>query len=240
MSRLIVLLLLALSVPGLAASPEEVIRTSLSAAIPGIPVNAIRSTPIPGMYEVLLGESETVYASADGKFIFSGDLFQASSKGLVNITEQNKGGQRRALLGKINRTDLITFKASGPERGQVYVFTDVDCGYCRKFHQEIPQLNEAGVTVYYLAFPRSGLTGETYRKMNAVWCAADRNKTLSDVKRGLVPPAAPAACQSPVAAEYQLGVKMGVSGTPAVFLSDGRQVGGYIPARKLLEELGLK
>ncbi len=241
MTRLFAFLLLtALSVPALAASPEETVRASLAVAVPGIPINSIRPSPMPGVYEAVLGESELVYVSSDGKFIFNGDMFQVSGNGYVNVTENNKSEQRRGVLAKINRTDLITFKAKGKERAVVYVFTDVDCGYCRKFHQEVSQINAAGVTVYYLAFPRSGLVGDTYRKMNAVWCAGDRNKALTDAKRGVVPPAAPLACKSPVASEYQTGVALGVHGTPAIFLSDGRQVGGYLPARKLLDELGLK
>lgn len=231
---------LLLAAPAFAAQPEDTIRARLAAAMPGVELSSIQAAPIAGLYLVVLDGSETVYVSADGNYLINGDLFQTGSKGLVNVTEQGKSGLRRNQLAKFSRNDLITYPAQGKEKAFVYVFTDVDCGYCRKFHQEVPALNAAGVTVHYLAFPRSGLSGDTFRKMESVWCAGDRNKTLTDAKRGVVPPVAPVACQSPVAREYQAGINLGVRGTPAVFLADGKQVGGYLPAKQLLAELGLK
>lgn len=231
--------LLLVAVPAL-AGPEDTIRTKLAAALPGVAVTSIEPTPMTGIYQVLLDGSETVYVSADGGYLINGELFQASDKGLVNVTDQRKSGQRRELLAKMDRRDLITYPAIGKEKGFVYVFTDIDCGYCRKFHLEVPKLNASGVTVYYLAFPRAGLAGDTFRKMEGVWCAGDRNKVLTDAKRGVVPPVAPLACKSPVEREYKAGVSMGVRGTPAIFLADGKQVGGYLPAKQLLGELGLK
>lgn len=221
-----------------AGKAETAIRARLAATMSGVAITSVAPSPIAGLYEVVLDGSETAFVSADGGYLISGDLYQAMpGKGLVNVTDQRKGGLRRDALAKSKRTEMVTFAAKGREKAFMYVFTDVDCGYCRKLHQEVPQLNAAGITVHYLAFPRSGITGDTFRTMEAIWCAADRNKALTDSKRGATVPPAPVACKSPVADQYRLGVALGVRGTPAIFLADGSQVGGYVPAAELIKQL---
>ncbi len=221
-----------------AAKAEVAIRARLAATMVGVEITSVTPSPMAGLYEVVLDGSETAFVSADGGYLISGDLYQAMpGKGLVNVTDQRKGGLRRDTLAKSKRADMVTFAAKGREQAFIYVFTDVDCGYCRKLHQEVPQLNAAGITVHYLAFPRSGITGDTFRTMEAIWCAADRNKALTDSKRGLAVPPAPVTCKSPVADQYRLGVALGVRGTPAIFLADGSQVGGYVPAAELIKQL---
>lgn len=217
---------------------DAAIRAQLGQALQGAAITAITTTPIAGLYAVELDGVETAFVSADGTYLISGDLYRAiPGKGLVNQTEMERGAQRRSALAKLNRAQLITFPAKGKEKSALYVFTDVDCGYCRKLHQEVPQLNDAGITVHYLAFPRSGTDSETARKMDAVWCALDRGKAMTASKRGTAVPPAPAMCKSPVADQYRLGVAMGVRGTPAVFDAQGEQLGGYVPAAKLIEQL---
>lgn len=218
--------------------PEAVIRAKLAASMPNSEVTSVAPSPVPGLYEVVLDGAETAYVTADGQYLISGDLYQTMpGKGLANLTEQRQGGQRRNALAKADRSQFVTFRAKGKEKAFIYVFTDIDCGYCRKLHQEVPALNAAGVTVHYLAFPRAGLASETGRKMDAVWCAADRNKALTDAKRGTRVPPAPAICKSPVGEQYKLGIAMGVRGTPAVFEADGTQIGGYIPADEMVAHL---
>lgn len=242
--RMVFLLTLAASSfaadPAADARAEAAIRAKLGAAMAGVEITSVTAAPIAGLYEVVFDGSETAFVSADGSYVISGDLYQTGARGLVNVTDQRKGGLRRETLAKIKRQDLITFPATGREKGQIYVFTDVDCGYCRKLHQEVPKLQAAGVAVHYLAFPRSGLKGDTFQKMQAVWCAADRNKAMTETKRGSKPLAAAIACQSPVAEQYRIGVALGVRGTPAVFLSDGSQIGGYLSAKDLLAAMTLK
>lgn len=241
--RAVLLLTLASSV--LAADPagtkaEAAIRAKLAAAMAGVEITSITASPIPGLYEVVLDGSETAFVSADGNYVISGDFYQTTAKGLVNVTDQRKGGLRRDTLARIKRDDMVTFAATGREKGQVYVFTDVDCGYCRKLHQEVPKLNAAGVTVHYLAFPRSGLKGDTYQKMQSIWCAGDRRKAMTEAKRGSKPLPAATACQTPVAEQYRTGVALGVRGTPAVFLSNGSQIGGYLSAADMIAAMALK
>jgi thiol:disulfide interchange protein DsbC len=100
-------------------------------------------------------------------------------------------------------------------------------------HREVPELNKAGIAVRYLAFPRSGLEGESFKKAAAVWCSADRQKAMTAAKQGKSVSAK--TCENPVAKQFNLGQAMGVSGTPAVYTADGEQIGGYIPAAELIQ-----
>lgn len=227
-----------LAAEGVPASVEAAIRAQVGAAIKNAVITNVAATPIPGIFAIELDSAETAFVTADGAYLISGDLYQpVPGKGLVNVTDKGKGEQRSKAFARMDRSQLITFPAKGKEKSFLYVYTDVDCGYCRKMHQEITQLNDAGITVHYLAFPREGINSDTARKMEAVWCAKDRRKALTDSKQGIAVPPAPAICKSPVADQYRVGAAMGVRGTPAVYDPEGNQVGGYVAAAKLIEQL---
>jgi len=121
------------------------------------------------------------------------------------------------------------------------VFTDTSCPYCRKLHQEVPELQQAGVTVRYVAFPRSGLQGKAYRTMRAVWCAEDRRAAMDSAKGAGIGKLGSGDCTGvkAVDAGYGLGQKFGIRGTPAIVLPDGSIQPGYMPASRLLARLGL-
>lgn len=243
--RLPALLALLLPVVALAgekaadAAAEKAIRDRLTAAMKGVQIDDVRPAAGGSLYEVVL-DGEVAYTTADGRFLLSGDLYRVDGSGLVNLTEERQAQARVKSLAGVPDADMVTFAPKGKPRAELYVFTDPDCGYCRKLHNEVPALTAAGVAVHYLAFPRSGPTGETARKMDAIWCAPDRQAAMTEAKRGksLVPAAVP--CKSPVADQYRLGAAVGVRGTPAVFTADGRQLGGYAPATELLGLLGLR
>ena len=115
---------------------------------------------------------------------------------------------------------MVIFPAVGETKGVVSVFTDVDCGYCRKLHQEVPKLNQMGIEVRYLAYPRAGVGSRSYQKIVSAWCAADPNKAMTQLKSGMEIP--DVSCENPVAAQFDLGQQVGVTGTPAIVLEDGR------------------
>jgi thiol:disulfide interchange protein DsbC len=208
---------------------ETRLAGKLRAVIPDAIVTSVREAPLPGLYEVMLGAT-VLYMTEDGRFAVRGDLFDLESR--KNLTEATRGEARIAALAR-EGSQAIEFKAEGGKTDHtIYVFTDIDCGYCRKMHQEVTQLNAAGITVRYLAFPRSGLEGESYNKAVAVWCAADQKAALTAAKQGQK--LEKKSCNNPVAAQYHLGESVGVRGTPAVFLENGRELGGYVPAAELI------
>jgi thiol:disulfide interchange protein DsbC len=210
-------------------SPEGIERLRL--ALPGITMDMIRPSPLVGMYKLSYG-ADTYYISQDGRYLFTGDLIDLDSG--LNLTEGGRKKARVAAVAKIDATDKIVFPASNPKH-TITVFTDVDCGYCRKLHAEVSQLNAGGVTVEYLAFPRGGAGTVGFDKMVWVWCADDPQRAMTQAKQGKS--LSPKNCDNPVAEQYQLGLIMPVKGTPTILLSNGELIGGYVPAARLIERL---
>jgi thiol:disulfide interchange protein DsbC len=159
-------------------------------------------------------------------------LFDVDAK--KNITESKLGAVRKAALDKIGEQDMIVFKAPN-SKYTVSVFTDIDCGYCRKLHSEIDQYLAQGITVRYLFFPRAGKGSESYNKAVAVWCAADKNKALTAAKKGDAFDSK--SCDNPVDKHMQLGEDFGMTGTPMIVTAKGNILPGYVPAAQLAKVL---
>ncbi len=194
--------------------------------------DSIKPTPIPGVFEATFG-MEMIYVSADGRYFFSGDLIDGSSR--TNLSEQARTTGRKSELAKVEAKDTVEFKAKGTEKHVLTVFTDVDCGFCVKLHKEVPALNEAGVTVRYLAYPRAGVGSPSYKKIVNVWCADNRQEAMTKSKAGEA--VAEKECTNPVASQFELGQRIGVNGTPALVAADGTMIPGYRPADQLVKML---
>ncbi len=193
---------------------------------------SVTPTPIANLYETLIG-NEAFYISADGAYFIRGDLYE--SKTPKNLTDAKRNQLRIKALNAMSEKEMIVFAPKTATKYTINVFTDITCRYCVKFHKEVPKLNEAGVKVRYLAYPRAGIGSITYHEMVSVWCAKDRKQALTDAKAGRE--IKPASCKNPVAKQLQLGQTLGVTGTPAIVLSDGELVPGYVPANRLIAYL---
>lgn len=215
------------------AERDARIEAALQKVLPDAKVTKISPAPLPGMYEVMIGPA-LLYVSEDGRYVFKGDVFDLES--LENITDTRQAEERVDAFAKLGVDSMIEFAPSKNKTLRtVYVYTDIDCGYCRKMHREVEQLNDAGIVVRYLAYPRSGIGGESYDKAVSVWCATNRKKALTDAKSGKALPTS--TCDNPVTDHYRMGEAMGLRGTPAVYSDDGEPMGGYIPAQQLIRML---
>ena len=218
--------------------PATKIRQRLAEAVPGLTILDVRPSPINGVYEVESNNPQVIYISSDGQYFVAGDIYQVRDGRISNLAEQRREVNRSQLVSSVPEEQLVVFKPeNGIVKATVTVFTDVDCGYCRKLHLEIPKLNQLGVQVNYMAFPRAGLDSHSYEKMVSVWCAEDRQSAMTVAKTGKIPTLKD--CQNPVADQYELGQKIGITGTPAIVLKDGRMIPGYLPASSLAQGLGL-
>lgn len=221
------------------ADVEAAIRKNLTSKLPTLHITAINTTPVPDIYQVILASGEIVHSYKEGNYLISGEMFAVQNQGgLKNITQDSRQQSRLQLLQSINKKDAITFLAKGVAKGEVYVFTDIDCGYCRKFHNEVPALNQKGITVHYFAWPRAGVGSDIGKKMQNVWCSEDPQSALTLAKQDKNIPESP-NCARFIQPQVELGFKLGVEGTPALFLSDGRKVGGYLSADDLIKAMGL-
>lgn len=221
----------------LADENEKAISDRLTKNIPGLSVASVRESDAPGLYEVETSTGETVYATENGEFLLTGDLLQVTDSGIANVTEARRATRRANVLAEFGNSGAISFPAEGEEKAVVAVFTDIDCPYCRKLHDEMPKLNKLGITVEYYGFPRSGPGTASFKKYESVWCSDDQLAAMDAAKQGRQVPAK--SCENPVRAQFELGGRIGVTGTPAIVLEDGNVVRGYVPAEKLAEGLGL-
>lgn len=233
---LVLMLALPAVSPALAADAAVVER--LRALRPDLPIVRVTPSPVQGFLAVELDGGTFLYASEDGKYLFAGDLYRLDDT-LVNVTDGVRAAKRRDQLAKVPTADMLVFSPQkGPVRSSVFVFTDVDCGYCRKLHLEMQAINDLGIEVKYLAFPRAGIGSEGYQKIVTAWCSADRNSALTAMKLGKSLPAK--KCANPVADQYELGRDIGITGTPAIVTAAGELLPGYMPAKDLALALGLK
>lgn len=207
------------------------IRATITKKFPDMTIDEVRATPMSGVYELVMG-ADTAYASADGSYLIMGDMYDIASR--TNLTEASRQKTRVQALAKMDEREMIIFKPAKVKH-TITVFTDVECGYCRKLHGEIAQLNEKGVQVRYLAYPRAGPGTDDWNKMEAVWCSADRKKAITDAKQGREVKAQ--QCSDPVAKQFKLGEQLGVRGTPAIFTNSGEYIGGYLTPDQMVKEL---
>ena len=218
-----------------AGEPEmKQVKASLVSAFPELSAATVKPGPVSGMYEIEFG-AKVFYATSDGKYLFMGDLVDMGTH--TNLTEARRATIRMRLLDEVGEQNMIVMGPANPKR-TLTVFTDVDCGYCAKFHLDVPALNKQGVKVRYLFYPRTGLHSESYKRAVAVWCADDRVKAIGVAKAG--GKLDMKTCANPVEKHYRLGERLDVNGTPTMFLDDGKILPGYIPAPRLLSMLGIK
>lgn len=218
-----------------AGTPDARAIEAIRRLNPQVQIDRIDAAPMPDFRQAIVG-GQVVYVSDDGRYVFvpgpSGALFDAQAK--RNLTEDALAGMRQQLLKKIPASDRIVFAPADPVH-TVTVFTDVACGYCRRLHEEIADYNRQGIAIEYLAFPRMGIGSEDYKTMVSVWCASDRKKALTDAKAGRNVPNR--TCRTPVDMHYDIGQRVGLTGTPMILAGDGTQLGGYVPPAQLREAL---
>lgn len=220
------------SIASLVFADQSAVLSAVQKALPQYEVESAELHQGAGLYVVVLKNGPTLHVTQDGKYFVAGDLYQINDTTLVNETEKAK----LAKIETLPESQMIVYKAKD-EKAHITVFTDVDCGYCRMLHKEVSKLNEAGVTVRYLAYPRAGIGSEAYTKMVSIWCSADPKEWLTQAKLGAEIPEN--KCVNPVAEQYKLGNEVGVRGTPSIVLGNGEFLPGYLPAAELVKHLGL-
>lgn len=198
-------------------------------------ITSVTATSMPNIYWVKAEGLPAFFTDATGQYVVQGDIIKVGGAKPEHISANLQAQDAKASLATIDKKDMIIFPAKGQTKAAIYVFTDADCGYCRKFHSEIDEMNALGIEVRYLPWPRNE---QTMPIMEKIWCSSDRKKALTDAKLGM-PINAP-TCSNPVRKIYALGANLGINGTPAVFDTEGHQLGGYLPPTELAQALNLK
>ena len=220
------------------AADQNKVVEQLKIARPDLVFTKVTPSPIPDFFEVQINNGPLLFVHRDGEFFFQGGSYQVKSGDIIDILESRLVDRRREVFASRSTEDMIIFKPEGETKAIMNIFTDVDCGYCRKLHREVPQLNAMGIEVRYLAYPRAGIPSNSYSKIATAWCAEDQQDILTKVKNGENVPFE--VCEiNPVADHYSLGDSLGVTGTPAIVLMDGTLIPGYQPAANFAEYFGL-
>jgi thiol:disulfide interchange protein DsbC len=225
---------LILGAQSVSASPEKTIRGTLATIIPGVEISSVTASPVPGLYEVMIG-SQLMYVTGDGRYFVDGRIVDLKTR--ADLTEPRLAEARKSLVDGITESEMVIFEPENPKH-TVTVFTDIECGYCRKLHSEIAQYGEEGIRVRYLFFPRAGQGSPAYDEAVSVWCSGDadaRRVAMTDAKAGK--PVPNKTCANPVDAHMALGQELGLRGTPAILTEDGELIPGYVEPKRLAAEL---
>lgn len=217
-----------------AANDFPEIRKALTQLVPGMTVDSIKQSAVPSLYEVALG-AEVIYVTQDGRFMLQGNLIDLVNK--ENLTEDKRAEGRLKIVKAIDPKSMIVYSPKQVKH-TVTVFTDIDCPYCRKMHEEMAEYNKVGIEIRYLAFPRAGINTPSYDKAVSVWCAQDRNAAMTASKAGK--PVDQKTCKNPVQDHLSLVETLGLTGTPTLIFDDGTMIPGYVPADRLIKLLDEK
>ncbi len=235
--QLCVLVLLCLSLSLLAAdesiAPDIAGVTARATAVIGSQVDIVRFNAQLQLYVIVLKDGTELFSNPAVDSFVIGDLYAVNEHNqLANTSAQQRNILKVQTVTAIDDSQTVNFNPKGKPIGEIFVFTDVDCGFCRRLHQEVGKLLNAGIRVRYLAYPRSGLNTPSYQKMVNVWCAPDRQTAMTAAKQGKI--ITMRQCDNPVAEQYALGQKIGVRGTPLLILSTNQVIAGYTPAAELI------
>ncbi|MCB1626383.1 MAG: DsbC family protein [Xanthomonadales bacterium] len=221
-----------LALAGSAAwADKEKATAAIKTLVPDVSVDQVQSAPLPGFQEVIVN-GNIIYVSDDGKYLMQGMLYDIENR--RDLTEARKAGIRETAMAAAPVAERIIFPAKN-KKHTVAVFTDIDCGFCRRLHQEIETYTEQGIEIQYLLFPRAGTGSDSFRKAVAVWCDKDQKNALTHAKNGEDP--GNATCTNPIEAQFQLGQRVGVTGTPTLIFEDGSIQPGYLTAEQMLQRL---
>ncbi|MCO4799901.1 MAG: bifunctional protein-disulfide isomerase/oxidoreductase DsbC [Colwelliaceae bacterium] len=204
----------------------------------GLKIVSLKASPLPSLVEVVTNQG-ILYASKDGQFLVQGKLYGVGDSGVINHTEDSLSIVRLNGLKQF-KDDMIVYPAKN-EKHQITVFTDITCGYCRKMHKQMDELNDMGITVRYLAYPRAGVKDQLgqysqgFKDLRSIWCHEDPASALTKAKLGSS--VAQRICDNPIEAEFDFGRQIGVSGTPAIIFDNGFMLPGYREPADLLKIL---
>ena len=234
MKKILLPLLLLTATAAAGTSPDS-LRQALARRLPGATIDAVRETPVPGLFEVVIGP-HVYYVSEDGRYLLRGHLIDLETR--TDLTEAKQAKARLKALDALGEDNMIIFSPKKPKH-TITVFTDIDCAYCRRLHSQIDQYLARGIRVRYLFYPRAGKGSRSYEKAIAVWCAEDRRKALTAAKQGRE--IEMKTCDHPVDQHMDLAQQFGVTGTPMIVTETGEILPGYVPPETLarhLEEAG--
>ena len=204
-----------------AQTPIETARSALKALGLDVRVDAVQESAVPGFYDVVAG-GKVVFVSKNGRYVLNGNAYDLPNQ--RDVGETSRARMRLAAVNALGDDKKIIFAPENP-RHAITVFTDVDCPFCRRFHDQVAAFNAQGIAVNYIFYPLDIHPGAD-KKAEAVWCAKDRKSAFTAAMGGQ--DVTLATCPNPIAETTQVAQSTGVIGTPTILAEDGTQVSADI------------
>jgi len=202
----------------------------------GLNIEHVENSPVSGVFTVVSKEGIS-YATENGDYIFTGNLFKVNGQDVENVTESAllKGVQNFA-----NNTQTIDYKSPN-EKYVIAIFTDITCGFCQKLHHDIAEYLRAGISIKYLAYPRMGLNSVVSKNMASIWCSSEPKKAFDEaMKDNVLPNNKPSKeCRELIAAQFDMGSTMQLKGTPTSITLKGKPFvfTGYVTPESMAKQL---
>ncbi len=214
-----------------AAAQEAAIRKNLAERLPNLPrIDEINKTPMPGLYEVRVNQSDILYTDAEGNYLLQGELIDTRTRN--NLTEERVSKLSAVDFKSLPVKDAFTIVRGNGKR-RIAIFEDPNCGYCKRFEKDLAKIDN--VTVHVFLYPVLGPDSQT--KSQAIWCAKDKAKAFEDWMLHNIAPT-PASCDSSaIQRNLALGKQHRITGTPTSFLPDGTRLPGAVPLEKIEQAL---
>ena len=203
------------------AQAEQQIKIEIQKRLgANVKVKSVTAAPVPGLYEVLVG-NEFFYTDASAKYLIQGEIIELASG--KNITEQRQADLNRIKWADLNQANAIkTVRGNGSR--QLAVFSDPNCGYCKRLEKSMQQLEN--VTIYTYLIPI--LSADSTQKSKQIWCAADPFKTYIDWMINGISPSGKSDCNTPLDKNLAFAKTYGITGTPTLFFTDGSRFPGAV------------
>ncbi|MDG2375142.1 MAG: thioredoxin fold domain-containing protein [Woeseiaceae bacterium] len=208
------------------------VRETVASMFSGIDEDDIFPSDVDGWYTIRKG-AIIAYISGDGRYLLQGDLIDLADQ--VNLSEKDRNDARVKMMSSVSEDSVITFTPD-TVRHTVSIFTDIDCTFCRRLHNQIDEYMDEGIEIRYFLYPRNGPASPSWAKAEQVWCSSNRNQALTLAKQD--ESFDYRDCDSSiVSAHYSMGQDVGLRGTPAIVLEDGTLFSGYLPPKQLTEAI---
>jgi thiol:disulfide interchange protein DsbC len=215
---------------GSANADEAQVKQALQARFPAMSVESVTKAPFAGLYEVVL-DGEIVYTDDKVEYFFAGSLYDIRTLPPRNLTQEKSG--RTVVQALTGSRESAIKRVKGDGKRTLYTFEDPNCGYCKQLNRELVKVDN--VTIYTFLLPI--LSQDSVEKSRAVWCSEDRAQAWDDLMLKAALPEGGKSCAAPIEKNIQLMRRFGIRGTPAIYLENGRHIGGYLPAAQIEQAL---
>jgi thiol:disulfide interchange protein DsbC len=217
-----------------AAEPSAALRHTIESRFPGTHVLDVRPSPIPGVFELFMGD-QIVYADATGKYVLVGSMLDTENKENLTNASMNDRGRIDFKTLPVNEAIKVV-KGNG---SRVFaVFSDPDCPYCQQLEKSLLPVND--YTMYVYLFPIATLHPQAPMKAHSIWCAPDRAQAWRDWMQDKKLPPTKTCSGDPIDSLQKLADTLHINSTPTLFFANGTRLAGALPAADIEKKLAEK